>query len=61
MTRRGTTGSTVPGWIREQVGRHERAWPLWVLGAGLGGVILASLAFLGVLWSSAPVVYYALP
>jgi integral membrane sensor domain MASE1 len=61
MTRRATTGSTAPAWVRERIEGFERAWPLWVLGAALAGVIVVSLVLLGVLWSAEPPVYYALP
>ena len=57
----GNTGTTVPGWIRDEISRLEAAWPLWVLSAGLAGVMAVSLLLLGVLWTSGPVVCYARP
>ena len=55
------TGPTVPGWIREQIDAHERAWPLATLGVGIGIAILFD-ACLGVLiWTASSVTYYALP
>lgn len=61
MKQRGSTGSTVPAWIDEQVRLHEEAWPPRVLAAALAGAAAATLTLLGVLWSAGPAVYYALP
>lgn len=61
MDRSATTGSTVPAWVRDRIEGLERAWPLWVLAAALAGMVVVSLALLGVLWLAEPPVYYALP
>ena len=61
MTSCATTGLTVPAWIRERVGRYERAWPAALLAAGLAASLLAGAALLEVLWTADAVVYYALP
>jgi len=61
MMPQGNTGSIVPGWIREEIGRCEAAWPLWVLACGTGAVILAG-TFLGAcLWNPETIVIYARP
>ena len=61
MTSCGTTGPTVPGWIREQVERLEEAWPLRVLSAGTAFVILVEIVLEVALWISEGPVFYALP
>lgn len=61
MTRSGNTGPTVPGWIRDEIARHERAWPLAAFSAGLGAVILFELVLGAALWSAVPPVVYAGP
>ncbi len=61
MTRYGNTGPTVPAWIRDEVARQEGAWPLALLSAGLGALILLELVLGAVLWSVDPRVVYASP
>jgi len=61
MTRCGSTGETVPAWIREAVRRYEAAWPPLVLAALTGAVLLAGLCCGGILWISDAPVYYAHP
>ena len=38
-----TTGPIVPGWIREQIARHEGDWPRAVLACGTAAAILVTL------------------
>lgn len=61
MTRCDGTGPIVPAWIVEQVRLQEQTWPFRVLAAVWAGMAVVILVLLGVLWSSGPVVYYALP
>jgi len=61
MTRCGNTGPTVPGWIRDEIARHEGTWPLAALSAGLAAVILFELVLGAALWSAGPSVVYACP
>lgn len=56
-----STGPTAPGWILEEIVRHEEIWPTMALAAGLIASILVSLALGTVIWTSEPVVYYARP
>ena len=61
MTSSPNTGPTVPGWIREQIELHERAWPLATLGTGIALSILLD-ASLGILiWTATSAIYYARP
>lgn len=61
MTSFESTGPTVPGWIREEVFRLERAWPPMVLAAGTALVMLAELVLGSALWSAVACAYYAQP
>jgi len=56
-----STGPIVPGWIREEIARHEEIWPTMALAAGLIASILVNLALGAMIWTSEPVVYYARP
>ena len=55
------TGPTVPGWIREQVGLHERAWPLVFLGFAVALSIVIAILLGVLIWTASPAVYYARP
>ncbi len=55
------TGPIVPGWVRDEIARHEEAWPRRVLAAGLIGTNLVHLAMGALLWTAEPVVFYARP
>ena len=61
MTSFGNTGPTAPGWIRDQVDRYERAWPLLVLSAGTALAVLIGLTLGVLIWFSDAPVYYARP
>lgn len=61
MTRSPNTGPIVPGWVRDEIARHQEAWPRRVLAAGMIGAILVHLAMGVLLWTSDPVVVYARP
>jgi len=61
MTSSPNTGPIVPGWIREEIARHEEVWPMLALGAGMVVAIAVNLALGVVLWTSESVVYYARP
>jgi hypothetical protein len=61
MTPCGTTGPTVPAWVRERVAELEEAWPPLVLAAATAFVILAELALGVTLWMADAPVYYARP
>lgn len=61
MERFVSTGASVPAWVREQVGRYERAWPLWALGAAAAGAALVLCVIGGCVWNAATVVCYARP
>lgn len=54
-------GPIVPGWIREEIARHEEIWPLMALAVGLVASIVVNLALGAVIWTSESVVYYARP
>ena len=56
-----STGPTVPAWIRDQIARHEEAWPLWALCGAAATVLVAGILLGACLWTSDPPVYYALP
>ena len=55
------TGPIVPGWIRDQIARHEDVWPMIVLAAGMAGAIAVNLVLGVLIWTSESVVYYARP
>ena len=61
MTPSTNTGPIVPGWVREEIARHEEAWPRRVLAVGLMGTILVHVAMGALLWTADPVVFYARP
>ena len=56
-----TTGPIVPGWIREQIARHEGDWPRAVLACGTAAAILVTFAMGVWIWTSEAVVYYGRP
>lgn len=61
MSRCANTGPTVPGWVRDEIRRHEAEWPLWIL-AGAAGAALGAVLLMGVLlWTSGEAVYYVRP
>jgi len=55
------TGPIVPGWIREEIARHEQIWPLMTVIAGMAANIAMDLALGALIWTSESVVYYARP
>ena len=55
------TGPIVPGWIREQIARHEAAWPLLALGGGVLVALAMSLAMGALIWTADSAAYYARP
>ena len=55
------TGPIVPGWIRDQIARHEEVWPMMALAAGLITAIAVDVALGVVIWTSESIVYYARP
>lgn len=61
MTPSTNTGPIVPGWILDEIARHEEAWPRKVLAVGLIGTTLVDLAMGVLLWTAEPVVFYARP
>jgi hypothetical protein len=61
MTSSPNTGPIVPGWIRDEIARHEEAWPGRALAAGAIAAIAVELALGVVIWTSEAVVYYARP
>jgi hypothetical protein len=56
-----STGPTVPGWIREEIARHEQIWPLMTVIAGMAATIVTDLVLGALIWTSESVVYYARP
>ena len=61
MTPPTNTGPIVPAWVRDEIARHEEAWPRRVLAAGMIGTILVDLAMGALLWTAEAVVFYARP
>lgn len=61
MTSSPNTGPIVPAWIRDQIARHECAWPRLVLAAGMIVSIGVELASGVWIWTSEAIVYYARP
>lgn len=61
MTPSPNTGPIVPGWIRDEIARHQETWPRLVLAAGMVGTILMQLLMGILIWTSEVVVYYARP
>jgi hypothetical protein len=61
MTSSPNTGPIAPGWIREEIARHEESWPHWTLAAGLIAALAVDLGMGVLLWTSDPVVFYARP
>jgi hypothetical protein len=61
MTPSGSTGRIAPAWVREEIARHRRAWPLAVLAAGLLLALAAGLVAGVAIWTRGPLVCYALP
>ena len=61
MTSSPNTGPIVPGWIRDEIARHEESWPHWTLAAELAAAILLNVAMGVLVWTSDAVVYYARP
>jgi hypothetical protein len=61
MTSSPNTGPIVPGWIRDEIARHEQTWPRWTLAAALAAAMIVHLAMGALLWTSDAVVYYARP
>jgi hypothetical protein len=55
------TGPTVPAWIREQIEKQERAWPLATLGVGVAASILLDATLGALIWTASSVIYYARP
>jgi hypothetical protein len=55
------TGPIVPGWIRDEIARHEQAWPRVALAAGMIAAIAMNLAMGVLIWTAEAVVYYARP
>lgn len=61
MTSSPNTGPIVPAWIRDEIVRHERAWPRLALAAGMIASIGVDFAVGVWIWTSEAVVYYARP
>ena len=55
------TGPIVPGWIRDQIARHEEVWPMAALAVGMAAAIAVNLSLGVLIWTSESVVYYARP
>jgi hypothetical protein len=61
MTRSANTGPAVPAWIREEIARQERTWPLAALSAALGALLLLELVLGAIVWNATGPVVYAFP
>ena len=61
MTSLPSTTRIVPAWIRDQVARYERAWPLGVLSACVAVAVLLDISLGVLLWTADSVVFYARP